>query len=116
MGNRAMIKLIDAHSPEGVVVYLHSHADYVKGWLKDAAPRMRLGDASYAAARFIGFCHDQIDGGFSLGVMPGSEAADPENGLYVVDCSTGKVTLFREGRDGELARSGRPFSIPMGRF
>lgn len=117
MGNRAMVRFQDAHtSPEqAVCVYLHWQADLVRDWLNAAAPRMRKGDASYAAARFVGHCHENTDGGLSLGVRSGP-GFDPENGLYVVDCDTGRVTLFREGTDGDLARSGRPFTIPMGAF
>lgn len=93
MGNRATVQFIDATEPAGVTVYLHWNGDDVMGWLKAAAPRMRRGDYSYAAARFIGYCHEQIDGGLSLGVLPGSAAYAGEGRHYVVDCSTGIVTL-----------------------
>jgi hypothetical protein len=117
MGNRAMVRFQNACTSPAVAVcvYLHWQADNVRQWLNEAAPRMRKGDASYAAARFIGFCHENTPGGLSLGVECGP-GCDPENGLYVVDCDTGKVTLFREGRNGYLARSGRPFTIKMGAF
>jgi hypothetical protein len=116
MGNRAMVQFIDSADSEGVAVYLHWNGGDVREWLADAASNMRKGDASYAAARFIGYCHERIAGGLSLGVMAGRNASDPENGLYVVDCNTGKVTLFRQGRTGDLARSGRPFTIKLGAF
>lgn len=119
MGNRAIVHFPDINSDgedNGVCVYLHWNADDVKGWLKAAAPDMRAADPSYAAARFVAYCANNIPGGLSVGIHPGEFAHDPENGLYRVDCSTGRVTLFREGRNGELARSGRPFSIKLGKF
>jgi len=130
MGNRAIVHFTSGAAdivagdapriPQGFSVYQHWGADDVKDWLKEAAPSMRKGDAGYAVARWIGFlCQHKMpldaDGrGYSVGMT--GHAFDPENGLYIVDCDSGKVTLFREGRTGELARCGRPFTIKMGRF
>jgi len=103
MGNRAIVRFPDNYD-SGIEVYLHWHADYVKDWLKEIAPRMRKGDASYAAARFIGHCHENISGGLSLGVMPINSCDDGV--IYVVDCNTGRVTCDY----------GRNFTIKMGEF
>jgi hypothetical protein len=69
MGNRACVVFHDA---EGVspTVYLHWHGDFVPAWLERLKHRMtgRLGDAEYAAARFVGICHQHIEGNLSLGV------------------------------------------------
>jgi hypothetical protein len=69
MGDRACIIFYDAHrvSP---TVYLHWHGDAVPAWLDILKQTMagRESDAYYAAARFIGICHQRIDGNLSLGV------------------------------------------------
>ncbi len=101
MGNRACILFFDAAcvSP---TVYLHWHGDSVPGWLDQLSSLMkgRYGDASYAAARFVGLCHEHIDGNLSLGVSSNSfsvthvqssermENASPGNaGMVVVNTS-----------------------------
>lgn len=116
MGNRAVVQFVDDHDSIGHAVYQQWGADDVPQWLREAAPVMRRGSASYATARWAAFLCDKYPGGLSVGIERGELAFDPENGLYVVNCSTGKVTLFREGRDGSLARCGRPFTIPLGKF
>lgn len=69
MGNRACIVFFD---DQGVspTVYLHWHGEYVPDWLNLLKVRMagRHSDASYAAARFVGICHNAIDGNLSLGM------------------------------------------------
>ena len=104
MGDRAIVRFPDPHLGGGVEVYLHHDANNVPQWLKDAAPRMRKGDASYAAARFIGYCHEQILGGLSLGVMPIGTCNDGL--IYTVDALTGKVK----------GNVGRGFTIKLGEF
>ena len=93
MGNRAIVRFPDHETGSGVEVYLHWDADNVVDWLKAAAPRMRQGDGSYAAARFIGYCHEQIEGHLSLGVMPLGSCFDGV--IFSVDCQTGKVKVPR---------------------
>lgn len=126
MGNRAVVQFIDAINPQGFSVYQHWGADDVRATLEAAAPSMRKGDAGYAAARWIGYLCQHVfpldsDGrGYSVGLV--DSPFDPENGLYVVNCDTGRVTCYREGWTrkggftGELARSGRPFTIKLGSF
>lgn len=69
MGNRANIVFFDQHqiSP---TVYLHWHGDKVPVYLAQLQLRMqgRANDAFYAAARFVGICHEHIPGNLSLGI------------------------------------------------
>ena len=115
MGNRAIVRF-DEGDKMGCGVYLHWNGAHVKEWLKEASPRMRKGDASYAAARFCGFWHERMEGGLSLGILAPdactAEAAEwQDNGMYVVDVNTGKVHhVLRAGK------MGRPFTIEMGAF
>lgn len=122
MGNRVVVRFTNENPETDVAVYLHWHGSDVKDWLKAAAPIMRKGDKSYAAARFCGFCHGKIEGGLSLGLLAGSDIQDQgDNGIYVVDVRDGTVTQFMMGYDKAwqpvgLARKGRPFRIKMGGF
>ena len=83
-------------------VYLHWHGDAVPAWLDQLKDRMngRFSDASYAAARFVGICHANIDGNLSLGISSNDlsqadvrskdrmESESPGNaGIVVVDTS-----------------------------
>jgi hypothetical protein len=69
MGNRACVLFFDLTcvSP---TVYLHWHGNAVPAWLDQLKDRMngRFSDAAYAAARFVGICHANIDGNLSLGI------------------------------------------------
>src|ERR1700693_5000744 len=69
MGNRACVVFFDHHrvSP---TVYLHWAGDAIPGYLDQLKDRMngRFSDAAYAAARFVGICHANIDGNLSLGI------------------------------------------------
>lgn len=99
MGNRACIVFFDSVrvSP---TIYLHWHGGQVPLWLDQLRNRMqgRFGDAHYAAARFVGICHTQIDGNLGLGVISNNytcqtlhdhqimESVSPGNaGMVVVD-------------------------------
>jgi len=69
MGDRASVLFFDRYrvSP---TVYLHWHGSNVPDWLDELTRRMdgRAGDAAYAAARFVGICHERIAGNLSLGI------------------------------------------------
>jgi hypothetical protein len=69
MGNRACIVFFDL-TRVSPTVYLHWNGSEVPTWLDLLKDRMngRFSDAAYAAARFIGICHDNIDGNLSIGV------------------------------------------------
>jgi hypothetical protein len=69
MGNRACIVFFD-RTRVSPTVYLHWHGDVVPTWLDLLKDRMngRFSDAAYAAARFVGICHDNIEGNLSLGI------------------------------------------------
>lgn len=68
MGDRAVVVFRDTREVHEVAVHLHWDGYRVEELLRGAAPRMRAGDATYAAARFIGHCHIHIEGALSLGV------------------------------------------------
>lgn len=70
MGNRACVIFFD-RTRVSPTVYLHWHGSAVPVWIEQLKARMegRFGDASYAAARFVGICHDTIEGNLSLGVF-----------------------------------------------
>ena len=101
MGNRACIVFFD-RTCVSPTVYLHWHADAVPAWIGQLKELMsgRFSDASYAAARFAGICHDNINGNLSLGLSSNDlsladalnkdrmEAESPGNaGIVVVDTS-----------------------------
>jgi hypothetical protein len=69
MGNRACIVFFD-RTCVSPTVYLHWHGDAISTWLDQLKDRMngRFSDAAYAAARFVGICHANIDGNLSLGI------------------------------------------------
>jgi hypothetical protein len=97
MGDRASIIFFDDRviSP---TVYLHWHGPYVPEWLEilEIVMTDRTGDAMYAAARFVGICHERIEGNLSLGIQsnafthadlqhsPTLEAESPGNAGFVV--------------------------------
>jgi hypothetical protein len=69
MGNRVCVIFFD-HTCVSPTVYLHWQGDAVPAWLEQLKGRMdgRFSDAAYAAARFVGICHVNIDGNLSLGI------------------------------------------------
>jgi hypothetical protein len=115
MGERTIVRFDDERGP-GVGVYLHWHGPVAADWLKAAGPTMRRGDASYAAARFCGYCNDRIPGGLSLGLLRPDECTDKaatwqDHGMFIVDCVTGHVRQTFGGDAPENA-----FDIEMGGF
>lgn len=117
MGNRAYVIFYDSRriSP---TVYLHWHGESVPAWLAQLKHLMngRFDDAEYAVARFVGICHQQIEGNMSLGVSSNTltlaeihdesrmQAESPGNaGIVVVD--TRDFTWKAYG--GYLASTGR---------
>lgn len=99
MGDRALVtfKSGKSFSP---VVYLHWNGSECADWIKAAASRYRKGDESYSAARFAGYCHEQIKGNLSLGLLdsPDEESQADWNkyshgdaGVFIVDVDTGVV-------------------------
>lgn len=88
MGDRATIQIVsgDEKSP---VIYLHWAGSRSIEIIKKAAPIMRAGDLSYAAARLIGVCHIETDPtqGLSLGIFNNGE----HDVDYEVDLATGAV-------------------------
>ena len=95
MGNRACIVFFDQNrvSP---TVYLHWHGDAVPAWLEQLKVLMtgRYSDAEYAAARFVGICHANIDGNLSLGTSSnGISLADIRSEYRMEDHSPGNAGI-----------------------
>ena len=91
MGNRALVIFYD-NDRISPCVYLHWFGGEVPGLLGDLAVLMqgRTGDAEYAAARFLGLCHNKIDGNLSLGVYSNDlTAADLQNQKLLEEMSPG---------------------------
>ena len=113
MGERVIVRFEDA---QGVTcgIYLHWHGSDARDWLIAAAPTLRKGDASYAAARFCGYCHERISGNLSLGILPPHQCEDEmavfqDHGMLVVNCQTGLVRHIY----GSTEQAGT-FQIEMG--
>jgi hypothetical protein len=115
MGDRACVIFFDRNGVSPTV-YLHWHGPAVPAWLDQLATQMvgRNLDAQYAAARFVGICHENIEGNLSLGISSNlfsldnicnsdcMEDASPGNaGMVVVDTSDFSWTAY----GGYLANS-----------
>lgn len=116
MGDRASVIFFDKDQVSPVV-YLHWHGSRVPDWIDELRYRMaeRLWDAPYAAARFVGICHNHIPGNLSLGIrscnlwlpdlaMPGMLDSHNPGDAGVVIVSTGGFTWKAYG--GYLALRG----------
>ena len=97
-------RTIPAHTEYAPGVYVHWAGEDIPALLKEAAPRMRGGDPSYAIARFCGVAHEHIPGALSLGIVLAPEqdtkgvvnweAYSPgDAGIALVDVDTGVVTF-----------------------
>lgn len=69
MGDRASVIFFDKFQVSPVI-YLHWHGSRVPDWIEELRCLMaeRLWDAPYAAARFVGVCHNHIPGNLSLAI------------------------------------------------
>lgn len=98
MGNRALIVFTNtAKDDVSPIIYLHWNGSDVPAWIEELKSLMasRKGDVSYAAARFVGICHDHIDGNLSLGMWNSNlgdilknpaEHSHGDAGVIVVNC------------------------------
>jgi hypothetical protein len=77
MGDRALIIFTDG-AEVSPTVYLHWNGSSVPKLLEVCHSRMmgRLADVEYGVARFIGICHEHIDGNLSLGCWNTDEAVE----------------------------------------
>jgi len=104
MGDRAVVVFRSSREVHDVAVYLHWDGHRVEELIRGAAARMRAGDVVYAAARFTGHCHQEIEGALSLGVyglspdqvghIESGEAGrlgHGDAGVWVVNVSTGEL-------------------------
>jgi hypothetical protein len=95
MGNRASVIFYDAFSVSPTV-YLHWDGQAVPAWLEQVKHLMdgRFGDASYAAARFTGICHAQIEGNLSLGICSNNfTVAEVQDPSFIADESPGDAGI-----------------------
>lgn len=110
MGNRVVVIFTDGKGEYSPCVYLHWGASALGQFLETWRKLMvgREGDVQYGAARFVGVCHEAMDGNMSLGIwdsrIPAEattapadaeialQAHDPgDAGVAVVNVSTYKV-------------------------
>jgi DNA topoisomerase VI subunit A len=102
MGDRAVVVFKDEDEYSSCI-YLHWDGSNVMDFLEKASPRLRSGDIQYTAARFVGVCHESIEGNLSLGIMnmrdeDDLESIDPgDNGVWVVDVRDWTVDHYLRG-------------------
>ena len=92
MGNRAVV-CFDKFKPTRIAIYLHWNGgrDSIEAFLKATRILMgdRLGDESYAQARFIQVIGTAMVGNLSFGIGTCKQyGKDQDNGVYVIDSET----------------------------
>ena len=89
MGDRALVVFSDGRDVSPVV-YLHWNGTEVPEWLEEHKYLMggRMGDVSYAVARFIGICHIHIHSNMSLGCFTASNSVKAAARAFVQGTST----------------------------
>jgi hypothetical protein len=78
------------HSPSrceiSPMIYLHWGRTSLLQDLTHALPRLRTGDVDYASARFIGCCHEKLEGAKNIGCknlfLPPPSPDEGENVIY----------------------------------
>ncbi len=102
MGDRALVTFTaDGYTTYSPAIYLHWKGSEVKALIIASAPRLRRHDPLYAAARFCGYCHQNLPGALGLGLLPEPNPTNPGfsweeyshggAGVYLVNVSTGEV-------------------------
>jgi hypothetical protein len=101
MGDRVLIQFINGAGEFSPVAYLHWHGASAPALIRACSDLMRGrdGDTSYAFARFLGVCHEAINGNLSLGAWNAAAVLEPDDshgdaGCYVVDVVTWHVRAF----------------------
>ena len=105
MGDRALVVFTDRDESEfSPAAYLHwGGGAAVVEMLQKAVPRMRNGDVGYSCARFIGVCHEDMDGNCSLGCFNGpkdlakaksKDFSHGDAGVFLVNVGTWEVKSF----------------------
>lgn len=113
MGNRAVISF-DSAAQNGIAVYVHWNGgrDSIEAFLKATRILMggRLGDTSYAKARFIQVVGLNFPGCLSFGVGTVKEFGgwNNDNGLYIIDSAT--MTIKGRKFDDYYTESGNKFT------
>ena len=120
MSNCAVVVFKSQDTDYSPGIYLHWSGEEVVKLLKTAAPRLRKGDAGYAAARFCGVCHESIRGNYSLGLLAPPHPAVIQSegwgsyghgdaGVAVVNVDTGVVKFFA----GSLANKDTQLTLKL---
>jgi hypothetical protein len=102
MGDRVLVLFTDDSKELSPAIYMHWGGDSAARFITEAQPLLRHGDASYAAARFCGFCHDAHRSALGLGLLNAPTEKNPDwekfshgdAGVYVVNVSTGFVLAY----------------------
>ena len=117
MGDRVLVTFKDKSSNDlSPAVYMHWSGEETEQYIKDAQKYMRRGDASYAAARFCGYCHQQLSPGpIGLGLLAAKldgitweKYSHGDAGVYLVNVSTGEVEAY--------GGYGKPFKLDPDKF
>lgn len=137
MGDRALVMFCTQQTQQvegplefSPVTYLHWHGHCVGSLLHNLYARMegRRGDCAYVSARFVGLCHEKIEGNLSLGLWnaPTPEDLFEQNddqgwiyshgdaGIFIVDCAFKQVVVFGGYgfTDTYGSRTGEPKAVP----
>jgi hypothetical protein len=68
------------------MIYLHWGRTSLVDDLTEALPRLRTGDVEYASARFIGCCHEKLEGAKNLGCknlfLPEPSPGEDDSAVY----------------------------------
>ncbi len=123
MGDRAIVTFTDGDGHYSPGIYLHWNGSDVEEFLKAALWDMTQGDQEYSAARFCGYCHTQLPGTLSLGLVdkpnPPADATRSwwtekygpgDNGVFIVNVCDWWVIQhrFRNTRCFQLEADGEP--------
>ena len=112
MGCRAIVHFYQRrgdHVQLGPAVYLHWDGDRVKELLLKAQDRLRRNDVEYSTARFVGVCHEEIDGNTGVGTWSAPASVDDlrdsdyshgDAGVFLVNVESGAVEHLEDSGFG----------------
>jgi hypothetical protein len=124
MGDRVLFVCHDGGSEIAPAIYGHWCGYEALDMLAAAAPRMRKGDVSYAAARLCGYLHEQNKGALGLGLIAPPESIEPDTlakfshgdaGVVAVNVNDGSWTLhggYLARRQSEPDEEDEPITTP----
>jgi len=115
MGDRALVVFTDRNETNySPVVYLHWGGSDVLSLLEAASPRMRTGDVCYSAARFIGVCHEQMNGHRGLGIFNSPTGDDAREVIRSDDFSHGDAGVFLANVDTWIVQAWHGYGFGNG--